>query len=227
MPLDYIYIPNIPQGAQQINNTQSPINGNFQNISNLISVNHVPFNTPDDFGKHAVIDYVSQQVDPNSSSNDMVLFSKFSSSTNKIELFARYPNNGAVIQITGISSSDSYYAAGGRYSAGINPDGYQYGEGFWQYFPGGGFMLFGTISTSYTGVGNGEIITAKYPIAENIPQFSQTPFNIQLFPGDDILYNSGSSKGFYAVLSVSTTYFNIYNNPNSAGYSANWMAIGV
>lgn len=221
------YIPDIPQGQQQINQTTNGIQGNFQYIYDLININHVPFNTLDDFGKHTFINYVQQTVPPTTNTTEMAMFTMLSLTTGKLELFARYPNNGAIIQLTGSNGQLNSDVPGGTYLAGYNPDGYQYGAGFWQYFPGGGFMLFGTISTAYTGVGNGSTITAKFPIANDIPTFSQTPFNIQIMNGNGNPAGSSDSFGFYSSSVVDTTKFTIYNQPKSSGWSANWMVIGV
>lgn len=224
-----IYIPDIPQGQQQINQTTSGIQGNFQYIYDLININHVPFNTLDDFGKHTFINYVQQTVPPTTNTTEMAMFTMLSLTTNKLELFARYPNNGTVIQLTGSGSNQNNInnPVGGTYLAGYNPDGYQYGPGMWQYFPGGGFMLFGTISTAYAGVGNGSTITAKFPIANGIPTFSQTPFNIQIWDANGNPYSSSDSFGFYSCDVVDTTKFTIYNKIKSSGWSASWMVIGV
>lgn len=221
------YIPDIPQGQQQINQTTAGIEGNFQYIYDLININHVPFNTLDDFGKHTFVNYIQQTVAPTTNGTEMAMFTMFSLVTNKLELFARYPNNGIIVQLTGSNGQVTNDAPGGTYNGGYNPDGYQYGPGMWQYFPGGGFMLFGNISTAYTGVGNGTTITAKFPIGPNIPTFSKTPFNIQLFNGNGNPISSSDSFGFYSVQVVDTTKFTIYNQPKSSGWSANWMVIGV
>ena len=94
MALSSIYTPNTPQGTQQVNNTQQPINDNFQDIASLFAVNHVPFNTADDFGKHNFVNFVTQSSDPTTASAEMALYTKaVSGDTNGVELFYRYPSN--------------------------------------------------------------------------------------------------------------------------------------
>lgn len=58
------YTSNVPLATQQINQTQAPIQTNFQSLQQLIDINHVDFSDPVNFGKHNVSDYVAQVNTP-------------------------------------------------------------------------------------------------------------------------------------------------------------------
>lgn len=192
MALSSNYVSNVPQGNQQVNNTQQPINGNFQDIYSLLAVNHVPFNTVDTFGKHTFVSYVQQTDDPETSSTEMALYSKqVSNDPNGMELFYRYPNNGNIVQLTGVVASSvptggNGASSGGSFIATVNGPFSSPVSGYWQYLSNG--LLFMTyISAGYyqtpptpttpyityfpSGTYSGGIV---------VPQFTQPPFNIQL-----------------------------------------------
>lgn len=146
MPLP-IYNPLTPFGSDQINNTQQPINNNFQAIFDLIGVNHADFNTADTFGKHEVVDYYNQSTDPSTGSNEIALYSKsVASDPNILELFYRYPSNGAVYQLSpGGSTSSSQSAAlagtggifGQAYGSPASTVAAYWNQGTWQYLSNG------------------------------------------------------------------------------------------
>ena len=106
MALSGTYVSNIPQGTQQINNTQQPMETNFQDIYELIEVNHVPFNTANTFGRHNFVSYVEQTSAPSTSSTQMALFSQINSS-GSVSLFYRYPNSGTINSLTQATSGPS------------------------------------------------------------------------------------------------------------------------
>jgi hypothetical protein len=187
MSLTTNYIPNIPQANQQINNTQPAVLGNFQDIQDLLAINHIPFNTPNTFGRHAFVNYVEQSSDPSTLSTEMALYSKsVGSSANKAELFYRYPNNGNVVQLTGVTSTPSGgtgATSGGNFIATTSVPLGSAVFGWWQYLSNGILIMSFTVSNYVT-----KTTTSPYTITfpsgviggVNVPSFTQTPFNVQL-----------------------------------------------
>lgn len=57
------YTAQVPLATQAINQTQAPIQTNFQSLQQLIDINHVDFSDSVNFGKHSVL---SLLVSPNS-----------------------------------------------------------------------------------------------------------------------------------------------------------------
>lgn len=241
-PLTNLYTPNVPQGTQQINNTQQPIQYNFGDIAQLFAVNHVPFNTANTFGNHTVIDYFSQSSDPSTEANEIAVYAKnVTGDTNISELFYRYPNNGNVVQLTGTTTTTEQTITG--------PSGYQYSSqssiyqvtnyyiqnyGF-QYLPGGSLMKWGIlwcVPTTQTGT-----ITINFPIPPNgyvaMPTFNVTPFHFE-FSGNypSGYYGQVLPYGEIQLSPVSTTQFSVQYNqqpyPNGGyyGFGISWMCIG-
>ncbi len=58
----YTYTSNVPQAATQFNLTQAPILSNFRAINELVAVNHVSFNTINDFGKSFKFPIISSSL---------------------------------------------------------------------------------------------------------------------------------------------------------------------
>lgn len=174
MPLPYIYVPNVPQGPDQINDTQQPINGNFQDISPLIAVDHIGFNT-DDFGTHKFVTYVNQAQDPSTGSNDIALYAKaVLGDPNKSQMFYRYPNNGSVNLLSLGSTPVLNSGSGGAIAS--SPDGLWY-NGFYQYLSNGILIMswqFNIPTTQTT-----PPFTIAIPNGTGFPTFTQTPFNMQ------------------------------------------------
>jgi hypothetical protein len=191
MPLSSTYIPNVPQGNQQINNTQPPIEGNFQDIAELLAINHIPFNTTDTFGRHSIVDYVNQGVDPSTSSTEMALYSKsVTNDPNLAELFYRYPSNGSVVQLTGVNTTSTPTGGSGAASGGTF---YQSGSiafgqpigGFWQYLSGGIIIMNYSISNNVGTTPQSSPYTFYFPGGTYtngvvVPTFTQPPFNVQI-----------------------------------------------
>ncbi len=217
MPLSSIYVSNIPQANQQINNTQPQFNGNFQAMAELIAVNHVPFNTADEFGKHALVDYVIQSVDPTTGPAEIALYSKLvDNDVNKAELFYRYPNNGNVVQLSGSEGGSSGTTSGGSYATGTNPSGFTYLAGTWQYISSGLLLMTGEIELKNTSV-----LTGEFPIATGVPQFSNTPFVFVITNTNNV-----SSLTYYSADIVSSTQYKCRQTVSQSSVLG-WMAIGV
>lgn len=97
----YTYTPDVPLGPTPMNETQPTILQNFQAINELIPVNHVGFNIPNNFGKHNTVTMEQQSVDPTTASTDLAVYVKATGDPNPAEIFYRYPNDGTVEQLTG------------------------------------------------------------------------------------------------------------------------------
>lgn len=233
MALPSSYSPNVPVGIQQINNTQSPININFQDIYDAMGVNHIAFNI-EDYGKHFQVNYYNQNSDPTSPvSASVSMYSKqVNDDTNVLELFYQYPN-GTVAQLpTSNTSSSSSTSTNGN--GGIEYSSYPFpGYVGYQYLSGGLLMKFG-IGYSQEPITNTsgivETLTANFPTSVTLPIFTQTPYIMQA--GIDFA-NTGSSQlnlsypTIHSIGAVSATQYKWYQGgPYAVGYFY-WLAIGI
>lgn len=96
----YAYVGGVPLPANPINFTQPILLSNFQAINELININHVTFNTPDNFGKHKFVSMPEQGADPATTVNEAALYTKVGAVSAVTELFWRRENNGTVINMT-------------------------------------------------------------------------------------------------------------------------------
>lgn len=207
------YTSAVPQGTQQINQTQSPIEINFQSIASLIEVNHVGFNESLE-GKHTFVSYVQQSADPSTSSTEMALYSKpVSGDKNILELFYRYPNNGSVVQLTGTSTPTT--TTGGSFPAhagSTNSSVDSWVSGYWQYMSNG-ILVMCWYPNNLIAYGQsypiGTPIPSAIPSGYGAPSFTQTPFNIQYITG----YTTSTqiNTSIVAASAVSPTVVNLYN----------------
>lgn len=149
--MSYTFSTNVPKSGQLIKATQTPIQSNFQAINELISVNHVGFNDPNNFGKHNVTTFPAQTLDPSTLSGEMALYSKETpNGPNEVELFYRYPLNGAIVQLTGSSTAN-----------GAATDGFAY--------------LSPTVFMKWGYAPTGKIV---FPVIAGYPEFTQTPYQV-------------------------------------------------
>ncbi|CAB4121133.1 hypothetical protein UFOVP9_11 [uncultured Caudovirales phage] len=198
MALSSNYTSTVPQGTQQINNTQQPINYNFQDIAALLAVNHVGFNTADTFGTHNFLNFVTQTADPITAAAEMALYTKaVSGDTNGVELFYRYPSNGSVLQLTGSTASSGSTGTGGGlftnlpiYSAAGSGLGQPF-TGSWQYLSNGILMMTWQVGNGYQAGANGATspMTVYIPNSSNcyttlgsstMPTFTTAIYNLQI-----------------------------------------------
>lgn len=215
--LTFSYTAAVPQGTQQINNTQVPIENNFEDMAQLFAINHTPFNTaaaPDTTpGLHSLVTYFGQSADPTPVANAINMYSKaVAGDVNLYELFYQYPN-GSVQQLTGTGSSGSTTSTGGAviYSSLPFP-----GYTGYQYIGGGILMKFGYCIISNPGSSscNSFLNTFSYPVATNIPAFTSTPFFIVGSPQNSyVLPNgqSGSPNLYNGITATSSTTYTVGN----------------
>lgn len=197
----YKYTANIPQSNQLIRATQAPILSNFLAINELLSVNHVGFSDSTNFGKHTFTSLVFQGSDPSTSSDEMALYSKTTTTTNGAEIFYRYPSNGTVVQLTGTTSGN-----GGL----LNANGYSY-------LTSTLIMKWGQVSGIITGTN-----TITFPTGGGIPAFTTSVYSVQWSPNAS--YTLSSSGGY--VTNITLTNFQIVASTTISS-TIYWMAIGV
>lgn len=224
------YVPNVPQANQQINNTQQPIETNFEDIAELIEVNHIPFNTVDDFGKHNFVTYYNQSVAPGASTDQMVLFSQTES--DGTQLYYQYPNISTVYQLTGTtptsSGQSSYNGSTGMVqisSSGLSVYGFQF-------LSGSICMVFGEITLN-TGSTGSTGVTGTYTfnfVQANQPEFSQTPFYLEVIPaitsGYSTSYFYPEDSGFVKTNIINNLTFSV-NITNGYYCVYRYMAMGI
>lgn len=196
----FTYSTNVPQASQKISATQVPIQSNFQAISELIGVNHVGFSDPVNFGKHNFTTFPFQGSDPSTTSTEMALYSKATGTPNAGEIFARYPNNGTVIQVSGSS-------AGG---AGASTNG-------WSYLPGNILMKWGQATGIIPGAN-----TIVFPTSGSQPPFVSSVFIVEYTPA-----SSYTLTAPFAYITGQTTLQFVLNVPNTMSSTISWLAIGV
>lgn len=239
-----IYIPDVPQGSQQINQTTSPIMGNFDYLSQLMAINHVGFNTADTFGNHTFINYVHQVTDPLTGPTDIALYAKQVNDTNGIELFYRYPNNGVINQLTGAGENSGGTGTGGGYFnintssilSTLPNNGFGYLiSGHWQYMNNGILLINGILANYYSTTKPTSPYTITIPSGMKdingviVPSFTQTPFNIQMNGGTTGQYGTNVNYAITPLTkTTSTCYFSgTFNNAPSSVVTPIITFIGV
>jgi len=133
------YTSDLPKASQQISSTQAPINSNFQAIAELIAVNHVTFNTADDFGKHKWVSLPVQASAPTFDSGDTGIYNKEYATTSKNEMYIHKITNAGTADIPFSASSLSNVTSP---SAG--------GTG-WTYLPSGMIIKWAQVSATAAG----------------------------------------------------------------------------
>jgi hypothetical protein len=233
--LSNTYNANVPQGTQQINNTQSPIEGNFQDISQFIDVNHIGFNTADTFGKHNFVTYTNQSTAPGASTNQMVMFNQTDSNGNQ-QLCYQYPNSSTVYSLGTTSTTTSTSGNGAGTVIKINNLATSPAAFGYQYLAGSTLMVFGEITfstnttSSYTGTQ--EFVYQQYA---GQPLFSQGAFYIELIPWFPIATGGSgytevyTSTGLVTATPISATTFSVSVTDLTVNGAAifRYMAIGV
>ena len=219
------YTSNVPLATQQTNNSQPLIGTNFSDIANLISVNHIPFNTSDTFGQHNYVTYYNQTVIPSAATNQMVIYSTVNDD-GTTALNYQYPNSSTVYTIASGNNAGSSNGGNGAGYGGSVYGGYQYlaGSILMQFTlcvvtatPSGNLDYSGTQTFSWSATGS--------------PGFTQTPFYIEAFPVN--IGTSGVpateaalSTGFIEVIAIDNLTFTITveSTTNVEFYA---MAIGL
>lgn len=194
-----IYNDQTPRRNEKISITQNPILNNFQAISDLFAINHVPF-TSDDAGKHNMTSLKFQNSDPSTSLTEMALYAKATpSGPNLGEVYYRYPDNGAIFQLTGNIGSGTF------------TNGYAY-------LAPTVLMKWGTASGIISGAN-----VIVFPTTDTNPAFTTTPTNIYFTPA--VFYTQVSGSTY--VTSATNLQFTLQVGQSGFSSTIYWMAIGI
>lgn len=140
------YNPNIPQGSDQLSQSQPQILANFQEIGTLVAVNHVTFDSGSTTGKHFFVEFPVPASTPVTVGNEVGLYSQTSTFTAQPELVFSKQNGTSIYEFT---------------SSG------QLANGGWVRNPSGILMLWGTGGPSASG---SYVIT--FPVNAATPVFA-------------------------------------------------------
>lgn len=151
------YNQNIPQPANKLKNSQPQLLANFQEISTLISANHVEFNDPNgNEGKHKFLQMPEQGVDTSTEDDEVAMFAKQGANSQVAELNFRRQLDGVVVPFTECLQDAN----------------------FWTFVPSGILIKSMTIVVPRIGAGSTAIIPYVWPVAGNIRVFSQPPYHV-------------------------------------------------
>ena len=213
------YNPNIPLATDQLSQSQSDIEGNFQAIQTLIDVNHVDFSDGADMGKHWVINLPVQTGLPGSqfAAGEVGLYNQLPTAqptTGVNELWINKQNSGGVVQIPLTASILSTNGSPASFSNG------------WTYLPSGILLKWGNQnmpSGSSTATSMGQ--TVVYPTSASIPVFNRV-FQILL---SNIYTDSASNGGanLFNVYSSTATQFQVtWAGTNASNTAVSYLSIG-
>lgn len=172
----YTYTPDVPQGPQGMNVTQPILQNNFQAINELINVNHVGFNTPNDFGKHNIVTMprydISADFSGTTTDYEMLMFTQAVASPpapNDTEIFFVYPQGAG--QVTPVELPDQNTNAigvSGSSTCTFNQVTNRYSEsipGYYVQFASGVIFRFGSFTFTHIPEGGNNTITFNAPAA--------------------------------------------------------------
>ena len=198
---NFTYSTNVPQAAQKISATQSPIMNNFQAIAEFVNVDHVGFTDAINYGKHNQTTLPFQASDPSTASTEMALYSKATpGGPNEGEIFYRYPSNGAIAQLSGSS-------AGG---AGASTNG-------WCVLPPSLLMKWGQATGIVPGAN-----TIVFPTSGGIPAFTTAVYIVTYTPAANYTLSSP-----IPYITGETTLHFVLNVPSITSSTISWFAIGM
>ena len=214
------YTINVPKGTDVISQSQKKIEDNFQSITDLIAVNHTTFNSSS-VGLHNIVTFVQQQVDPVTTNTHMALYSKETNNGNVSELFVRYPSNGRVMQVSGMTDNGQVDTSGNQF---IIPGGYYNG---FQYLSGGMLMKWGYANFPSQGSVTLNTYTINFPVDPRIPEFKTVPVHLEV---QSLLSNNPLPSGIIYSSIISQTQYSIRFQGASDGLNSSslwYMAIGT
>lgn len=217
----YPYTPNTPNAGNPQDQTQLPILNNFRAISELLSVNHGPFNSSNS-GKHKFITMPFPSTVTEPSSTDLNMFSAATPDGPNLAEIYTTSSNGQTTQISNIST-------GGPAPTGT---GSAYGC---QFSDTGLIMKWGTATIDATYSSNdyfyGGFGTYTFPTGSDIPAFTYNIFYISVTPtsipsgcdyGGFVAYYNNAVNPYFSYLKY------IYLNTLVPGtYSFNYFVIGI
>jgi hypothetical protein len=98
------YQQNIPQPADQLDDSQGDILGNFQEIYNLVGINHVQFGGAAGQGKHTEVTLPRNAAPTPTGITEANIYSDLNALTGQTELWWQRENNGNRISFTANAS---------------------------------------------------------------------------------------------------------------------------
>lgn len=153
-----------PLATDPINQTQQPIRTNFTSIRELIEINHVDFDDPDNFGKHSIVTF-PQQVQADAQAEiiypDIGLYSAPYAVSTINELWFRNSDN--VLPDIPFTASEYSSTTG------------------WTYLPSGILLKWGVtgaigVNSSVTvTAGQGPVVTAAQILSVQLTPFAASP----------------------------------------------------
>lgn len=190
--------PNIPSGGQTISSTTVPIQTNFNVANTAFGIDHVPFITATNQGRHNKATLIQQPSDPAAVSLCDILYTKSVSygapySDTKNELFLRRAS-GDGSTIIQMSTRDPIASTNGA-----------------SFLPGGVIIQWG--QTSFVGSSNPAI---TFPEA-----FPNNPFSVQI----TIQNSNPAVPNAWRITSLSASGF-VANVQVTGATTMYWMAIG-
>lgn len=199
------YTNNVPQANQRIKDTQSPIQQNFVEIQNLITVNHGDFGAAD-AGKHKFVQFPQQSAAASTAALEMAMYAKNSTLTSQTELYIRRPSNGTEIEFTGASAT---------------------GNG-WTILPSGLLLKWGTQSYTLPQTSGSKTIT--FPVAATIPVFNTAPFQVFLTISGSIAGTDNNAFAYYITSTTTTFTIGLWPRTGSSfnsSFQIRYLAMGT
>lgn len=170
----------IPQANDDLSVSQPQLLANFGAIYNAFNLNHVPFNSPSNEGKHAFLEMPVQNPVPVTVAGEVGLYCRTSPITSSPQLVFQRENNGSIYEFT---------SAGPRITSQLMIG--------WARLPSGIIMKWG----SATITGNNPVTFPTVDINGNTPPvFTQNPLAF-VSPTD----LSGSDNVAVTITGVNTT----------------------
>lgn len=105
---------NVPQAGQNLQETRDDIRNNFSTIDTAFSVNHVPYNSPSDQGKHQFVTFpqIASGSVPAAGAQELIVSNQTNADTGRTELYLKR-NAGTPVPITaGVDTGWSYLPSG-------------------------------------------------------------------------------------------------------------------
>lgn len=209
------YNNNIPQATDLISVSQAQLLNNFAAIQNLISVNHVNFNTTDQ-GKHMWVTMPNQTASPPTGSGflagEIGLYNFINATTAKNELYVNKTNQATVVQVPITASILSINSA-----PTFTPS---FGSSGWTYLPSGIILKWGFTT------GNGNTLVDFTGLG---PTYT-TPMAVLLTVQQPVSLASDSDIAVCLGAIISQTQFSVWVSPRTTTGAKTavfqWLVIG-
>jgi len=200
------FTPNVPQAAQRISDTQTPINDNFQAITELIGEDHIDFNT-NNFGRHKWVRFEALVAPGAFDATELGVYNQIYPTTAVNELYVHKLISGGTAEIPFTAS---------KMSASTYPNC----TNGWSYLPSGLLIKWGAQQA------NAATIAVTPTVLSGGPNFSRV-FTV-LVTAFSSLGSYSFPCGQYSAANNTSGNFNAYcNNYAAANTSIRYLVIGV